>query len=58
VNTSEVFSKGWVAIYERKTNKQIIKVISEELALSLHDGKAFANIKITALYGEQKFNHV
>jgi hypothetical protein len=44
-DTSEVFSKGWVAIYDRRTNKQIIKVASDELALTLHDGKAFANIK-------------
>jgi hypothetical protein len=51
-DTTEVFSKGWVAIYERKTNKQIIKVVSDELALSLHDGKAIANIK-SLPYGEQ-----
>jgi hypothetical protein len=51
-DTSEVFSKGWVAIYGRKTNNQIIKVISDELALTLHDGKAFANIK-SLPYGEQ-----
>ena len=44
-DTSEVFSKGWVAIYDRRTNKQIIKLASDELALTLHDGKAFANIK-------------
>ncbi|AYN05649.1 hypothetical protein [Flavobacterium sp. 140616W15] len=51
-NTSQVFSKGWVAIYDKKTNKQIIKVESEELALSLHNGKALANIKQLP-YGEQ-----
>lgn len=51
-DTSEVFSKGWIAIYERKTNNQIIKVMSDELALTLHDGKAFANIK-SLPYGEQ-----
>lgn len=51
-DTTEVFSKGWVAIYNRKTNKQIIKVVSEELAFSLHDGKVFANIK-SSPYGEQ-----
>ena len=51
-DTSEVFSKGWIAIYEKKTNKQIIKVVSEELALSLHNGKAIANIK-SLPYGEQ-----
>jgi hypothetical protein len=51
-DTLEVFSKGWVAIYDRKTNKQIIKVVSDELALSIHDGKAIANIK-SLPYGEQ-----
>lgn len=51
-DTSEVFSKGWVAIYERKTNKQIIKVASEELALTVHEGKAIANIR-SLPYGEQ-----
>lgn len=51
-DTSEVFSKGWVAIYDRKTNKQIIKVVSDELALTLHNDKAVANIK-SLPYGEQ-----
>jgi hypothetical protein len=51
-DTSEVFSNGWVAIYDRKTNKQIIKVLSDELALTLHEGKAIANIKLLP-YGEQ-----
>lgn len=51
-NSSEVFSKGWIVIYDRKTNKQIIKVVSDELALSLHDGEAIANIK-SLPYGEQ-----
>lgn len=51
-DTSEVFSKGWVAIYDTKSQKQIIKVEAEELALSLHDGKALANIKQLP-YGEQ-----
>jgi hypothetical protein len=51
-DTSEVFSKGWIAIYDKKTNKEIIKVVSDELALSLRDGKAMANIK-SLPYGEQ-----
>ncbi|KIA97802.1 hypothetical protein OA93_12555 [Flavobacterium sp. KMS] len=51
-DTSEVFSKGWIAIYDTKSQKQIIKVDAEELALSLHDGKALANIKQLP-YGEQ-----
>ena len=51
-DTSEVFSKGWIAIYDKKMDKQIIKVVSYELAISLHDGKALANIK-SLPYGEQ-----
>ncbi len=51
-DTAEVFSQGWVAIYDRKTNKQIIKVSSEELAMNSHDGKVIANIKELP-YGEQ-----
>ncbi|WP_306350389.1 XAC2610-related protein [Flavobacterium sp. '19STA2R22 D10 B1'] len=51
-DSSEVFSPGWVAIYDRKTNKELIKVESEELALSLHNGKALANINELP-YGEQ-----
>lgn len=51
-DTAEVTSKGWVAIYERNTNKELVKVTSQELYLSLHDGKALANIK-SLPYGEQ-----
>ncbi len=41
-----------MAVYERKTKKQLIKVASDELALTLHDGKALANIK-SLPYSEQ-----
>lgn len=51
-DTSEVFSKGWVAIFDTKTNKQLVKVTSDELALELHEGKVVANIK-ELHYGEQ-----
>jgi hypothetical protein len=51
-DTTQVFSKGWVAIYESKTNKEIIKVSSDELAMELHDGKVLPNI-VQAPYGEQ-----
>jgi len=51
-DTSEVFSKGCISIYDSKTNQQVIKVVSDELAISLHDGKVFANIK-SLPYGEQ-----
>lgn len=52
VDPSEVFSKGWVAIYEKKTNKELIKVNSDELAIETEDGKAKANVKELP-YGEQ-----
>ena len=51
-DTTEVFSKGHIMIFERKTHKQIIKVSSDELALNLHDDKVVANIKELS-YGEQ-----
>lgn len=42
-DTAEVFSPGWISIYDKKTKKEVIKVESEELALSLHNGKAQSN---------------
>lgn len=51
-DTAEVFSKGWVAVYEKKTNKLLIKVDAEELAVDLHDKKLLANIHQLP-YGEQ-----
>jgi hypothetical protein len=51
-NPTEVFSKGWVAIYEKKTNRQLIKVESEELASETEEGKVKANVKELP-YGEQ-----
>jgi hypothetical protein len=51
-DTTEVFSKGWVAIFDSKTKKQLIKVNSEELTFELHQGKVVANIKELP-YGKQ-----
>ncbi len=51
-NPEKVFSKGWVAIYDKKSNKEIIKVNSDELAFTLHDGKIKSNI-LQLPYGEQ-----
>ncbi|MCL2650132.1 MAG: hypothetical protein FWD60_03775 [Candidatus Azobacteroides sp.] len=51
-DTTEVFSPGWVAIFEKSSKKQIIKVESDELSFDLHDGKLLANIK-SLPYGEQ-----
>ena len=49
---SEVFSKGWVAIYEKKTNRQLIKVDSEELISDTDEEKVRVNVKKLP-YGEQ-----
>jgi len=51
-DTTEVFSKGWVAIFEKKSGRQLIKVDAEALSFDLHDGKLLANIKEIP-YGEQ-----
>lgn len=51
-DTTEVFSPGWVAIYNKKTQQQLIKVESEELTFTLHDGRVKANIRELP-YGEQ-----
>jgi len=51
-DTTQVFSAGWVAIYSKKTQKQVLKVESEELALELHEGKVQSNIQQLP-YGEQ-----
>ena len=51
-DTAEVFSEGWVAIFEKKSKNQIIKVESEELAFTLHNGKLLAGVKELP-YGEQ-----
>jgi hypothetical protein len=51
-DTTEVFSKGWVAIFDKKTKKQLIKINSDELTYELHDGKVLANIQELP-YGEQ-----
>jgi hypothetical protein len=48
----EVFSPGWVAIYDKKTNRQLLKVKSDELTKEEHDGKVVANVKELP-YGEQ-----
>ncbi|MCB2408144.1 XAC2610-related protein [Hymenobacter lucidus] len=51
-DTAEVFSPGWVAIYDKKTRKQVLKVTSDELALFTHNGKAESNV-LELPYGEQ-----
>ncbi|MCJ7740969.1 hypothetical protein MUP32_06705 [Candidatus Microgenomates bacterium] len=44
--------KGSIAIYNKKTRAEIIKVDSEKLAITLHKGKVKANI-LELPYGEQ-----
>jgi|JTFO01.1.fsa_nt_gb hypothetical protein len=51
-DTTEVFSKGWIAIFDKKSKKQLIKINSDELTFELHKGKVLANIKELP-YGEQ-----
>lgn len=51
-DTKEVFSKGWVAIYDKKTKKQLIRINADELAFTVHDNKVLANINELP-YGEQ-----
>ncbi len=51
-DTSVVFSEGWVAVYNKKNNKELLKIESEELTFTIHDGKVQANIA-EAPYGEQ-----
>ncbi len=51
-DTKEVFSPGWVAVYDKKTNRQLIKIESDELTFNLHEGKIQANVKELP-YGEQ-----
>jgi uncharacterized protein YndB with AHSA1/START domain len=42
---AEVFSPGWVAIYDKKTDRQILKVESEELALGLSEADSTATAR-------------
>lgn len=51
-DTTEVFSKGWVAIFDKKSKKQLIKINSDELTFQLHKNKVLANVKELP-YGEQ-----
>ncbi len=49
---SETFSSGWIAILDKKTNKELIKVNSEQLAIEVENEKVKANVKELP-YGEQ-----
>jgi len=43
--SSFISGKGWTAIVDKKSGNELIKVEFEDLHLTLHDGKALANIK-------------
>ncbi len=49
---SEVFSPGWIAIYDRRTGRQLIKISSDALTTDEEDGKVKANV-LERPYGEQ-----
>lgn len=51
-DTTQVFSSGWVAIFSKRSNRQLLNVKSEELALSFRDENTLANVK-NSPYGEQ-----
>ena len=48
----DFYKKGWIAIYDKRTNKELIKVLSDKISLDLHEGKIKANI-LELPYGEQ-----
>ncbi len=49
---AEVFSRGWVAIYQKKTDKQLIKINAEELVGDTENDQIKVNVKELP-YGEQ-----
>lgn len=53
-DTSEVYSKGWIGVFEKKTDRQLIKVVLEEISNNEtdEDGKQKANVQELP-YGEQ-----
>lgn len=48
----DFYKKGWIAIYDKRTNEEVIKVLSDKISLDLHEGKIKANI-LELPYGEQ-----
>lgn len=48
----EVFSPGWVAVYDKATGRQLLKVRSEELAVEVKQGRVKSNVHELP-YGEQ-----
>ena len=48
---SKPYCGGWVAVFDRKTNKELIRVDADELSYELHDNRMRANIA-EGPYGE------
>ncbi len=48
----DFYKKGWIAIYDKRTSKELIKVLSDRISLDLNEGKIKANI-LELPYGEQ-----
>lgn len=48
----DFYKKGWIAIYDKRTNRELIKVLSDKISLDLHEGKIKANI-LELPYGKQ-----
>jgi hypothetical protein len=51
-DTNLVFSKGWIAIFDKRSKKQLLRVRSDELSFDLREGKIVSNVKELP-YGEQ-----
>lgn len=43
-DTSEVFSAGWVAVYDKQSDEELVRVSADELPYASHDGRLVANI--------------
>jgi hypothetical protein len=48
----DFYKKGWIAIYDKRRNKELINVLTNKTSLELHEGKIIANI-LELPYGEQ-----
>ena len=51
-DTTEVFSPGWIAIYKKGTDKELIRIEAEELAVNRTGDSVEVNVKEIP-YGEQ-----
>lgn len=49
---SEVFSEGWVEIYDKRTKRRLLRVDADRLAVAVENGTVRANV-LELPYGEQ-----